>query len=228
MQRSVACTTRQHITVPRAPSSRTLVLSRCQALLKQPSNRQHKRVLSHGNLKHVQASPVCPDAPQHSARARLVAAGVCGFLLCCPPIQAASVPQQLVLLDSNAAIVSRLKQMQQTKQKFGTQDPGSALASRFTGMQQQLQRIELLVKIQQYGNARMQLREGSFKSLRSDLRYESEYRGVQPGVSRSIVEGVELLDRQLRAEEPMDTIMTGIKKLQDQLQKLVDQAQPLQ
>jgi hypothetical protein len=55
-----------------------------------------------------------------------------GFLLCCPPIQAAPVPQQLVLLDSNAAIVSRLKQMQQTKQKFGTQDPGSALASRFT------------------------------------------------------------------------------------------------
>jgi hypothetical protein len=51
---------------------------------------------------------------------------------------------------------------------------------------------------------------------------------VAEQVSRSIVEGVELLDRQLRAEEPMDTIMTGIKKLQDQLQKLVDQAQPLQ
>jgi hypothetical protein len=54
------------------------------------------------------------------------------------------------------------------------------------GMQQQLQRIELLVKIQQYGNARMQLREGSFKSLRSDLRYDSEYRGVQPGVRRTL------------------------------------------
>lgn len=50
------------------------------------------------------------------------------------------------------------------------------------GAQQQLQRIELLVSIQQYDNARMQLRQGSFKSLRSDLRYESEYRGVQPEV----------------------------------------------
>lgn len=51
---------------------------------------------------------------------------------------------------------------------------------------------------------------------------------VAAQVSRSIVEGVELLDRQLRAEEPIDTIMTGIKQLQDQLQKLVDQAQPPQ
>jgi TolA-binding protein len=51
---------------------------------------------------------------------------------------------------------------------------------------------------------------------------------VAAQVSRSIVEGVELLDRQLRAEEPVETIMTGIKQLQDQLQKLVDQAQPLQ
>lgn len=50
------------------------------------------------------------------------------------------------------------------------------------GAQQQLQRIELLVKIQQFDNARMALRQGSFKSLRSDLRYESEYRGVQPEV----------------------------------------------
>jgi hypothetical protein len=45
------------------------------------------------------------------------------------------MPQQpqhvMVLLDSNAAIVSQLKQMQQTKQKFGSQDPGSALAARF-------------------------------------------------------------------------------------------------
>ena len=42
------------------------------------------------------------------------------------------------------------------------------------------------MKIQQYGNARMQLRQGSFKSLRSDLRYESEYRGVTPEVSSKI------------------------------------------
>lgn len=53
------------------------------------------------------------------------------------------------------------------------------------GAQQQLQRIELLVKIQQFDNARMALRQGSFKSLRSDLRYESEYRGVQPEVRGS-------------------------------------------
>lgn len=51
-------------------------------------------------------------------------------------MQAAPLAQQqpqhlVVLLDSNAAIVSQLKQMQQTKQKFGTQDPGSALSSRF-------------------------------------------------------------------------------------------------
>lgn len=52
--------------------------------------------------------------------------------MCCQPIHAAPLPQQqLVLLDTNAAIVSQLKQIQQTKQKFGTQDPGSALAARF-------------------------------------------------------------------------------------------------
>lgn len=56
------------------------------------------------------------------------------------------------------------------------------------GAQQQLQRVELLVKIQQYDNARMQLREGSFKSLRSDLRYESDYRGVQQEVRKELRE----------------------------------------
>lgn len=58
------------------------------------------------------------------------------------------------------------------------------------GAQQQLQRIELLVKIQQYDNARMQLREGSFKSLRSDLRYEAEYRGVEPEVRQQLASWV--------------------------------------
>lgn len=47
-------------------------------------------------------------------------------------------------------------------------------------------------------------------------------------VSRSIVEGVERLDRQLRGQESIDTITSGIKQLQDQLQQLVNQAQPLQ
>lgn len=52
--------------------------------------------------------------------------------------------------------------------------------------QQQLQRIELLVKIGQYDNARMQLREGSFKSLRMDLAFGQEmYRIVKPEVTLS-------------------------------------------
>jgi phosphatidate phosphatase APP1 len=45
-------------------------------------------------------------------------------------------------------------------------------------------------------------------------------------LSRGIVEGVERLDRQLRAEEPVATVTQGIKQLQEQLQQLVDQAQP--
>lgn len=161
----------------------------------------------------------------------MLCAGVAGMLLWCQPVEAAQVHPQLVLLDSNsgnAAIMGQLKQLQQTKQKFGTQDPGDALAARFTGAQQQLQRIELLVKIQQYDNARMQLRQGSFKSLRSDLRYESEYRGVEPELARGIIDNVEKLDRQLRSQEPSDGIAQGIKQLQQQLQQLVDAAQPAQ
>lgn len=51
------------------------------------------------------------------------------------------------------------------------------------GVQQQLQRIELLVKLEQYDEARMALREGSFKSLRMDLGYGQEmYRAVKPQV----------------------------------------------
>jgi hypothetical protein len=50
--------------------------------------------------------------------------------------------------------------------------------------QQQLRRIELLVKIQQYDTARLQLREGSFQTLRMDLGYGQEmYRVVSPTVS---------------------------------------------
>jgi X-X-X-Leu-X-X-Gly heptad repeat protein len=47
-------------------------------------------------------------------------------------------------------------------------------------------------------------------------------------LARSIVEGVERLDRQLRGQEAMDTIGQGIKQLQAQLQQLVDGAQPPQ
>jgi hypothetical protein len=68
--------------------------------------------------------------------------------------------------------------------------PLSLLPPLEQGAQQQLQRIELLVKIQQYDNARMQLREGSFKSLRSDLRYEAEYRGVEPEVRQPLASWV--------------------------------------
>jgi hypothetical protein len=39
---------------------------------------------------------------------------------------------------------------------------------------------------------------------------------------------VEKLDRQLRGQEPIETITAGIQQLQGQLQQLVDQAQPLQ
>lgn len=73
---------------------------------------------------------------------------------------------------------------------MGTPPPLSLLPPMQQGAQQQLQRIELLVKIQQYDNARMQLREGSFKSLRSDLRYEAEYRGVEPEVSQQLASWV--------------------------------------
>lgn len=76
----------------------------------------------------------------------------------------------------------------------GVKDSTSCVAAlQSQGAQQQLQRIELLVKIQQYDNARMQLRQGSFKSLRSDLRYESEYRGVQPEVREQLASWVSQL-----------------------------------
>lgn len=81
---------------------------------------------------HTHTCPLLPSYTHVDPTALASPPCVCaGFLLCCQPLQAAPLPQQLVLLDSNAAIVSQLKQMQQTKQKFGTQDPGSALASRF-------------------------------------------------------------------------------------------------
>ena len=50
-------------------------------------------------------------------------------------------------------------------------------------VQAQLQRCELLVRIGQYDNARMQLREGAFKTLRLDLGYGQEmYRLVSQQV----------------------------------------------
>jgi hypothetical protein len=58
-----------------------------------------------------------------------------------------------------------------------------ATVSMVQGALQQLQRIELLVKIDQYDNARMALRQGSFQSLRMDLGYGQEmYRVVKPQV----------------------------------------------
>jgi hypothetical protein len=56
---------------------------------------------------------------------------------------------------------------------------------RAQAVQAQLQRCELLVKIGQFDGARMQLREGAFKSLRLDLGYGQEmYRLVPEKVRR--------------------------------------------
>lgn len=45
-------------------------------------------------------------------------------------------------------------------------------------------------------------------------------------LARNIIEGVEKLDRQLRGQETTETIADGLKQLQQQLQQLVDDAQP--
>jgi hypothetical protein len=49
--------------------------------------------------------------------------------------------------------------------------PSAPPPARPQAVQAQLQRCELLVKIKQYDSARMQLREGAFKTLRMDLAY---------------------------------------------------------
>lgn len=124
-------------------------------------------------------------------------------------------------------------------------------------VQDQLQRIRLLVQLGDFDNARLVMRNGAFSALRGDLRYESEYRGVNaevsgcggcwrlPGwrreaygaacrcdthvclcclavlqVARSVVEGVEQLDRRLRQRESLDTIKPVLEKLQQQLQDI--------
>lgn len=134
------------------------------------------------------------------------------------PAQAA-VPAQLVLMDTgNTAVVQSLRQLNKAKDRFGSQDPPAALSSRFTGALQQLQRIELLVKIDQYDNARMALRQGSFQSLRMDLGYGQEmYRVVKPQVVREVIEGVEQLDQQLKRREPADAIKPRLQGLQERL-----------
>eukprot|EP00882_Tetradesmus_deserticola_P023427 GHRQ01025493.1.p1 GENE.GHRQ01025493.1~~GHRQ01025493.1.p1 ORF type:complete len:205 (+),score=40.82 GHRQ01025493.1:554-1168(+) len=119
---------------------------------------------------------------------RVTVAGLCAGLLLLGgthPAQAAVTPHsQPVLMDtSNTAVMQSLRQLKRTKDRFSSQDPPAALSSRFTGALQQLQRIELLVKIDQYDNARMALRQGSFQSLRMDLGYGQEmYRVVTPQV----------------------------------------------
>lgn len=57
---------------------------------------------------------------------------------------------------------------------MGVKDPTAALRQRLQSAQQQVQKIELLVKIEQYDSARLQLREGSMKSLRLDMAYGQE------------------------------------------------------
>eukprot|EP00878_Enallax_costatus_P045602 GHUV01055024.1.p1 GENE.GHUV01055024.1~~GHUV01055024.1.p1 ORF type:complete len:153 (+),score=30.38 GHUV01055024.1:224-682(+) len=143
------------------------------------------------------------------------------MLFLCQPAQA-SQSQQLVLLDSgNTAILGDLKRLTKTKQRFGTQEPTSVLSGRFLDAQQQLQRIELLIKIGQYDNARMQLREGSFKNLRMDLAFGQEmYRVVKPEAVRAIIDDTERLDVQLKRKELAADIKPTLEKMRSQLADL--------
>ena len=60
-----------------------------------------------------------------------------------------------------------------------------ALQCALQGAREQLQRVELLAKLGQYDEARLQLRRGSFASLRLDLGYGSEaYRVIRDSVRR--------------------------------------------
>eukprot|EP00878_Enallax_costatus_P039043 GHUV01044559.1.p1 GENE.GHUV01044559.1~~GHUV01044559.1.p1 ORF type:complete len:235 (+),score=31.06 GHUV01044559.1:213-917(+) len=152
------------------------------------SNRSTSGCVSHelsgAPRMHVTCTTHGRFVSDYKSRPRQCATLLAGMLFLCQPAQA-SQSQQLVLLDSgNTAILGDLKRLTKTKQRFGTQEPTSVLSGRFLDAQQQLQRIELLIKIGQYDNARMQLREGSFKNLRMDLAFGQEmYRVVKPEVT---------------------------------------------
>lgn len=97
-----------------------------------------------------------------------------------PPPSAAAA-----LEPANPAILGELRRLRQTEKRYavpGTADPGAALAGRFAAVGDQLQRVRLLVQLQQFDSARMQLRQGAFANLRGDLRYEQDYRGVNAQV----------------------------------------------
>ncbi|KAF6256027.1 hypothetical protein COO60DRAFT_1531399, partial [Scenedesmus sp. NREL 46B-D3] len=168
----------------------------------------------------------CPSVYNRRYITSRITGGLCAGLLLLggtQPAQAAvSRHSQLVLLDtSNTAVLQSLKQLNKAKDRFGSQAPPAALNSRFMGATQQLQRIELLVKINQYDNARMALRQGSFQSLRMDLGYGQEmYRVVKPQVVREVIDGVEQLDQQLKRREAIDIIKPRLQTLQDQLSDL--------
>jgi len=94
----------------------------------------------------------------------------------------------------NTAVLDSLRKLKKQERLFGEEDPRTALSQRFESVQAQLQRCQLLVKINQYDNARMQLREGAFKSLRMDLGYGQEmYRLVPEKVGAWLLCGCAVL-----------------------------------
>lgn len=65
--------------------------------------------------------------------------------------------------------------------------------------QAQLQRVALLARVGEYDNARLQLRDGAFKTLRLDLGYgQDAFKLVDPKDARAVVERVEALDGALK------------------------------
>ncbi|KAI8466960.1 MAG: hypothetical protein J3K34DRAFT_47535 [Monoraphidium minutum] len=145
----------------------------------------------------------------HQRRAALAAALAALAAAAAPP------PPARAAGGGNAAVLEDLRRMNKEKRLYGLEDPGTALSQRLEAVQAQLQRCELLVKIGQYDNARMQLREGAFKTLRMDLGYGQEmYRLVSQTMARDVVEGVEKLDAALRRRDPPEAVAPMIAALQ--------------
>eukprot|EP00879_Flechtneria_rotunda_P014373 GHRR01015017.1.p1 GENE.GHRR01015017.1~~GHRR01015017.1.p1 ORF type:complete len:209 (+),score=62.14 GHRR01015017.1:150-776(+) len=156
----------------------------------------------------------CHSCPNRKYVLTIGLTTLAGLLVACKPANASP----MVLLYRNAAVLSDLRQLSKREKLFGSEQPTAALSSRLTAAVQQLQRIELLTKINQYDNARMLLRSGSFKTLRMDLGYGQEmYKVIQPEAVRAVVDGIEQLDGQLKRREPLATIKPQLQQLQEQL-----------
>ncbi|KAF8064635.1 hypothetical protein HT031_003436 [Scenedesmus sp. PABB004] len=181
---------------------------------------------------------------QAHARNAMAAAAAAGLLLASGGADAAAVAaalldggaapspprHALVLLDGNAAILSDLRRLSKATQRFGSQEAVTGgLAARFAAAAEQLGRIELLARAGEYDNARLQLREGSFKSLRQDLAYGQELtRVVSPAVVREVVEGIERLDRQLKTREAPGAVRPVVAALEARLGELSEVVGSLQ